>query len=99
MTPHRTQHGVNWILIIFGITILTLYMLTECALIVSGTLTLRLYGLYSVIEGLQLQRNLTFSYANMVVVTLIWLAVFNLICLRLLPIDSGLVQTFKFSCT
>ena len=77
MIPHRTQHGVNWILIIFGITILTLYMLTECALIVSGTLTLRLYGLYSVIEGLQLQRNLTFSYANMVVVTLIWLAVFN----------------------
>ena len=48
MIPHRTQHGVNWILIIFGITILTLYMLTECALIVSGTLTLRLYGLYSV---------------------------------------------------
>ena len=43
--PHRTQHGVNWILIIFGITILTLYMLTDCALIVSGTLTLRLYGL------------------------------------------------------
>jgi hypothetical protein len=43
--PHRTQHGVvNWILNIFGITsILTLYMLTECAraLIVSGTLTLR----------------------------------------------------------
>ena len=80
--------------------LLMLYLvLTECALIVSGTLTLRLYGLYSVIEGLQLQRNLTFSYANMVVVTLIWLAVFNLICLRLLPIDSGLVQTFKFSCT
>jgi uncharacterized membrane protein len=45
------------------------------------------------------KRNLTFSYANMVVVTFIWLAVFNLICLRLLPIDSGLVQTFKFSCT
>ena len=54
---------------------------------------------WNIIEGLQLQRDLTFSYANMVVVTLIWLAVFNLICLRLLPIDSGLVQTFKFSCT
>ena len=54
---------------------------------------------WNIIEGLQLQRNLTFSYANMVVVSLIWLAVFNLICLRLLPIDSGLVQTFKFSCT
>ena len=48
MIPHKTQHGVNWILIIFGITILKLYMLTECALIVSGPLTLRLCGLYSV---------------------------------------------------
>ena len=45
MIQHRTQHGVNWILIIFGITILTLYMLTDCALIVSGTLTLRLWAI------------------------------------------------------
>jgi hypothetical protein len=30
-----------------------------------------------------MQRNLTFSYANMVVITFIWLSVFNLICLRL----------------
>ena len=37
MIQHRTQHGLNWILIIFGITILTLYMLTDCALIVSGS--------------------------------------------------------------
>ena len=46
MIQHRTQHGLNWILIIFGITILTLYMLTDCALIVSGTLTLRLWAIH-----------------------------------------------------